>query len=843
MGAAPGVGKTYAMLAEGQRRRSRGTDVVIGFVETHGRRLTAQMATGLPVVPRRDVTYRGTRLSEMDLDAVLARHPQVALVDELAHTNAPGCAHDKRWQDVEQLLDAGIDVVTTLNIQHLESLNDVVRQITGAVQHETLPDAVARRADQIELVDMTPEALRRRMVHGNVYPPDRIDAALTHYFRPGNLTALRELALLWVADRVDEGLRRYRAEHGIDAGWETRERILVALTGGPEGETLIRRAARIAERIKGADLFAVHVVPGDGLATHSRPAVTAQRMLVESMGGAFHQIVGDDTATTLLQFARAQNATQIVLGATRRGWLASTLSGEGTGARVIRGSGSIDVHLVTHEHAAGPPVLRLPRPSGGLGTRRYLAGLAIGASLLAVLTLLLTALRGPLTYPTDILVYLLAVVTVAMVGGLYPALATAVVAVLLLDYYFISPVHTLAIAETNDAVTLVVFATVAVLLGSAVQTAARQTRRALRASTEADALSTLADAELGGRNLPALLEQVRQLFGLDAVSLLDRDHDTGPTDTWYVVASCGDQPPEHPADADVTVPAGDHLTLAGSGHALGTADQRVLVACAAQIAAHRTRQQLTARAADADQHLAADRARTTALLAAQHDVRKPLAHLQGTLDRLDSVDELGPEQQRALTAEARTSLARIATILTDLQDLGQADAGALDIHLRPVDLDDVLSAALDDLGPGGHNLILNTPDEMPDVIADASLLTGALTSLAANAMDRSPHGTAPTIAATILSDSLTIDVIDHGTDTTSTTYGATGLTTTNLLPVRVARDLTEAMDGTFTTRQTPGGGLTASLTLPKAATPNSCKRFDRPALDERNHPEPAPAGP
>lgn len=241
LGAAPGVGKTYAMLAEAQRRRTRGTDVVVGLVETHGRRLTAAMVVALEVVPRRTLTYRGAAFTEMDTDAVLARHPQVALVDELAHTDVPGCRNAKRWQDVDELLGAGIDVITTLNIQHLESLNDVTEQITGVTERETLPDEIARRAEQIELVDMTSEALRRRMAHGNVYPPDRIDAALTHYFRPGNLTALRELALLWLADRVEEGLQRYRAEHGIAAPWETKERIVVGVAGEPDDEAVIRR--------------------------------------------------------------------------------------------------------------------------------------------------------------------------------------------------------------------------------------------------------------------------------------------------------------------------------------------------------------------------------------------------------------------------------------------------------------------------------------------------------------------------------------------------------------------------------------------------------------------------
>jgi two-component system, OmpR family, sensor histidine kinase KdpD len=345
LGAAPGVGKTYAMLAEAQRRKIRGTDVVAGLVEAHGRRMTSAMAEGLETVPRRVLRYRDCTFTDMDLDAVLARHPQVALVDELAHTNVPGCRHGKRWEDVEELLDAGIDVITTLNIQHLESLNDVTRQVTGVEQREMLPDSVARRADQIELVDMTPEALRRRMVHGNVYPPDRIDAALTHYFRPGNLTALRELALLWLADRVEEGLQRYRVQHGIATVWETTERIVVAIAGEPDDEAVIRRAARIAARTPGSDLLAVHVQRADGtLATQS---LDEQRALVTSLGGTFHTVPGDDVASTLLLFARAENVTQMVLGASRRGRLVTLLAGKSVPSLLARRAEQMDVHLVT----------------------------------------------------------------------------------------------------------------------------------------------------------------------------------------------------------------------------------------------------------------------------------------------------------------------------------------------------------------------------------------------------------------------------------------------------------------------------------------------------------------
>ena len=382
LGSAAGVGKTYAMLCEGHRRAERGADVVVGFAEPHRRPNTSALLDGLEIVPRARLDYRGSTFEEMDLDAVLARHPEIALVDEFAHTNVPGSRHEKRWQDVEELLDAGIDVISAVNIQHLESLNDVVEKITGVPQRETVPDAIVRAADQVEMVDMTPEALRRRMAHGNIYPPEKIDAALTNYFRSGNLSALRELALLWLADKVDEGLQRYRTEHKITSAWEARERVVVALTGGPEGRTLIRRAARIAARSAGGDLLAVHVTKSDGLTGADPAALASQRRLVESVGGSYHQVVGDDIPEALLTFARAENATQLVLGASRRSWWLAMLTGPGIGSRTIRGSGDIDVHIVTHGHMGRGRGL-VSRRRGAITLRRKIAGYVLAAALSA----------------------------------------------------------------------------------------------------------------------------------------------------------------------------------------------------------------------------------------------------------------------------------------------------------------------------------------------------------------------------------------------------------------------------------------------------------------------------
>ena len=521
LGNAAGVGKTYDMLCEGHRRAERGADVVVGFVETHGRKHTAELVEGLEVVPRARIAYRGTSFEEMDLDAVLARKPQIALVDELAHTNVPGSRNAKRWQDVEELLEAGIDVISTVNIQHLESLNDVVEKITGVPQRETIPDAVVRAADQVELVDMTPEALRRRMAHGNIYPPEKIDAALTNYFRSGNLAALRELALLWLADKVDEGLQRYRAEHHITGTWEARERVVVALTGGPEGETLIRRAARIAARSSGGDLLAVHVTRSDGLTGADPAALAAQRRLAESLGGSYHQVVGDNIPEALLTFARAENATQLVLGASRRSWLSALLTGPGIGARTIRGSGDIDVHIVTHSRMGRGR--GLPRSRGGLTLRRQLMGYLLAVVLAPLLTLGLVAMRGQLNLTSDVLIFLVAVVVVALVGGFVPALLAAVLGSLLLNYYFTPPIHKLTIAEANNVLALGVFVVVAILVSSVVDIAARRTRQAARASAESELLTTTAGSVLRGeRAVTAVLDRVREAFGMDSVTLLER---------------------------------------------------------------------------------------------------------------------------------------------------------------------------------------------------------------------------------------------------------------------------------------------------------------------------------
>jgi two-component system, OmpR family, sensor histidine kinase KdpD len=358
LGAAAGVGKTYAMLNEGRRRRQRGTDVVIGFVECHGRKLTEEMISDLEVVPRQVVEYRGTTLEEMDLGAVLRRQPQVALVDELAHTNVPGSGRNgKRWQDVLDLLAAGIDVITTVNIQHLESIADEVEHMTGARVRERVPDWVVRKADQIELVDSSPEQLRRRMTHGNIYPEAKVAQALTNFFRTDNLTALRELALRFLADEADEDLLEHLRGRESGAVWETCERVMVAVTPAPGTDALIRRAARMAARLK-ADLDVVHVAASDAIPSArpaDRPAVAKLRELAADVGARWHEIADDDPARAIARFAGEHQITQIVIGSSRRSRWQQLTGGGSNVTRVIREADplGIDVHVIALRRTAG----------------------------------------------------------------------------------------------------------------------------------------------------------------------------------------------------------------------------------------------------------------------------------------------------------------------------------------------------------------------------------------------------------------------------------------------------------------------------------------------------------
>ncbi|MFJ9821605.1 ATP-binding protein [Streptomyces sp. NPDC101151] len=803
LGAAPGVGKTYRMLDEGRRRAARGADVVVGFAECHGRPRTEAMLDGLEIVPRARCAYRGGEFEEMDLASVLARRPQVAIVDEFAHSNVPGGGRNpKRWQDIEELLAAGIDVITALNIQHLESLNDVVEKITHVPQHETVPDDIVRRAHQVELVDMPPEGLRRRMAHGNIYAPEKIDAALANYFRPGNLTALRQLALLWVADRVDEALQEYRIRHGIGRVWETRERVVVALTGGPEGDTLIRRAARIAARSAGGDLLAVHVARSDGLAAGvSHASLARQRRLVEDLGGSYHSVVGDDIATTLVEFARAENATQLVLGTSRRGRLERFITGPGTGETVTELSGDIDVHRVTHERAGRGTLL--PSRRRTLSTARLIAGPVAGLVLPVLLTIALAQVRGTLNLTSEALLFLLAVVGVACIGGVTSAVIASITASLLLNYWFIPPIGAFTLDDPNALLALAVFVVVAATVAGVVDRSLRLSRRSARATAEAETMSSLAGTIVrGGATIPALLERTKETFGMESAELVDEPPDTG--------------------DA-TAVPAGPGAHLVLRGRALSSSERRVLAAFAAHVGSAVERARLAEAAAEVEPVKAADRMRTALLRAVGHDLRTPLAAGWAAVTSLRSSEiQFSDADREELLATADESMAKLNRLVENLLDLSRLEAGVLTLNLRATSLEEVLPTALADV-PGVE--VADT-EAIPAVLADPPLLERVIANLAGNAARHTPPGRKVLVTASALAGRVELRIVDRGPGLPQAgrerlfepfqRLGDTDNTTGLGLGLALARGLTEAMNGTITPEDTPGGGLTMVVSLPFA---------------------------
>ncbi|MEY9875520.1 two-component system sensor histidine kinase KdpD [Streptacidiphilus sp. MAP12-33] len=833
LGAAPGVGKTFRMLDEAHRRAARGTDVVIGLVECHGRPRTEERLVGLEAVPRLERDYRGTRFTEMDTDAVLARRPEVAVIDELAHTNIPGGRYAKRWQDVEELLAAGIDVLTTVNVQHLESLNDVVQKITGVPQRETVPDEVVRRADQIELVDMPPEGLRRRMVHGNVYGPEKVDAALSNYFRVGNLTALRELALLWVAGRVDEGLQRYRAEHGIGGVWETKERVVVALTGGPEGETLIRRAARIAARSAGGELLAVHVARSDGLTDSNPAALAAQRQLVESIGGSYHSVVGDDIPQALIDFARAENATQLVLGTSRRSKLSRSLTGIGIGEAAVALSGDIDVHMVTHE-AAGRGRHQRPTGASARGAQR-LAGPVAAVVVPVLLTLVLTQARHGINLTSDTLLYLAAVVGVALFGGMVSALVASVAASLLLNYYFIPPIHRFTVQEPNNVLALVILVAVALVVAMVVDRAAQLAQRAARATAEAETLSVLTHDVLGGEEtIPALLTRLRETFGMDRVTLITRDRTGAETvlSTDTLTGTSAGSARHGAVDEEVAVT--DDAALVLRGRPLPAADRRVLTAFAAHVRAALDRARLAHAAAEAAPTQETHRTRAALLSAVSHDLRDPLAAALTAVGALRTEEEnpLSPRQEQLLGI-AEESLERLAQLAEDLHDLSRLHTGVLVPRPERTDPAEAFAAVSEELADSGPVLLRQRGlDNVPPVDADPTLLERVLANLVADAVEHcrgAVDGTEIVVAGSTLGNRVEVRVVDHGpslrpgeadrlfepavpfyggaTPSPSSRAGAT-------LHLALAHGFADCMGATLTPEDTPGGGLTMVLDLP-----------------------------
>jgi two-component system sensor histidine kinase KdpD len=812
LGAAPGVGKTFAMLEEGRRLSAAGRDVVVAVVETHGRAATSSLLDGFDVLPRRDVSHRGVRLAEMDLDALIQRAPDIALVDELAHTNAPGSVNAKRWQDVDAILDAGIDVISTVNVQHIDSLNDVVRQITGVPQRETIPDDALRRADEVELVDLAPQTLRDRLAEGLVYPTARIDAALSNYFRLGNLTALRELALLWLADEVDVALQAYRVEKGIDAPWEARERIVVALTGGAEGETLLRRGSRIAARSGGGQLYGVHVTSADGLAAGDPSALNAQRALLEMLGGSYHHVVAEQIPAALVQFAKSVNATQLVIGVSRRSRFESIVGGTGIGASVIRLAGDIDVHIVPHAQAGKR---RLPHVGGALSVRRRVIGIVLAVFGLPLMTWPLAAIRAPSALSSEVLAYQLFVVVVALIGGIWPALLAAVGAGFFLDFFFEPPLYVIRIAEPSHFVSLIIFLIVAVLVSVVVDQAARRSRLANRLAAESEVLVAVAGGVIGGSDaIEELVERLREAFGMTSVVLLEDG---------IAVFESVDDTVASSEDEETSLPLGGTVKLSLTGKTLAASDRKILGAFVSQLESALERRRLAAEAEVMRPLAAADRLRSALLAAVGHDLRRPLAAATAAVTSLRSSEvRLSASDRGELLETADESLGDLATLVTDLLDASRLQAGVLGVTLGSVAVEEVVGDVLEELrlAPGTVQLELG---ETRAVSADPALLQRVLVNLLANAFRFAPAGAAPVISTSEFGDRVPLRVIDTGPGIPDSRreemflpfqrLGDTDNTTGVGLGLALAKGFVEGMGGTLEAEDTPGGGLTMVVEL------------------------------
>jgi two-component system sensor histidine kinase KdpD len=811
VGYAPGVGKTYAMLDEAHRRRARGTDVVIGVVDAHGRPQVAAQTEGLekvsPLVEQRD----GVRIEEMDVDAVIARDPGVALVDELAHRNLVVGRNEHRWQDVEALLDRGVDVISTVNIEHLESLQEVVAGILGEAQSDTVPDQLVRAADQLELVDMTPQALRRRMAHGNVFPPDRMDAALAHTFREDTLARLRELSLLWMADRVDEKLRAVPSSAPPPDRFEARERILVAVRGRTEDERVVRRAARMAARRRG-ELVGVHVIADAG-ADDDPPSLDRIRELVEQVGGRFEEVVGRRIPEALLELARAEGVTQIVLGASERSRWHEIVTGSVV-LDVIRGSGPIDVHVISHEGA--PRRVPIPgRVATGLSVDRQIAAGAVGGVILIGLTAAIAILDQRLALSTIMLVYLTVVIGIAFGGGLRPAIPAAVVAALMINWYFTPPIDTLKIANPEDVVAFVVFLVVAASVSILVDREARHRKEAQRRGAEAEALARLtARVAAEGDPLPELVEHLRTTFGLEAVSVLHRG-DAG----WQREAGSGIAPPGSPGDADQLVELGPDTVLALRGGRLPADRVQLLSAFAAQLAVALRGRALARDAAEAAARSEADALRTAILAAVSHDLRTPLASIKASVSSLrDGEIAWSAEETGDFLETIEDESDRLTNLVENLLDMSRLQAGALTLVRGNVGFDEVVPKALASLPDGGRGVVVDVPERLPRVDADPGLLERAIANIVSNASTWSGEDAPVRIQGSTARGRVELRVIDRGPgvapdqrDRMFQPFQRLGDRATGNgvgLGLAVAKGFVEAMDGELDVEETPGGGLT-----------------------------------
>ncbi len=700
----------------------------------------------------------------------------------------------------------------------------MVEKITGVVQRETVPDAFVRAADQIELVDMTPEALRRRLAHGNVYAPDRVDAALANYFRPGNLGALRELALLWVADRVEENLQSYLSDHAITATWETRERVVVALTGAPGGEVLIRRAARIASGRHG-EVVGVHVARADGLTQRSAGDLERQRALLVELGGVYREVVADDVAGALATFAAAEQATQIVLGASRRSRWEDALHGSLLSA-LGRSAHGVDLHVIATARADDAEPLQLPRIArgGAVPHDRERAAWVVCVVGLPTLCWVLVLTHEHLNLSTALLLNLALVIAVAATGGIRPGLVASVFSVGLTNWFLTPPVHTLHISNGDDIVALVIFVAITIVVSVLVDRSARRAREAGRARAEAKALARNAGSIVSSADpLPDLLDQLRALFDLTTAMVLDRG-ESG----WTITSLAG-----QPAEPDPTIgmarpldePGDQVLVLVGGD--LTSDDHNVLDAFIDQLALGLEARRLRHESATVDALEQANELRTALLRAVSHDLRTPLASIKASVSGLlEARVSFSDDDRDTLLANIDDAADRLDRVIRNLLDMSRLQAGAMQIDRRATALEDVVSAALDHLDAPANRVSLDVSETVPLVLTDAALLERAVGNVVSNALAWSPADRSVRIEAAVVNDHVELRVVDRGPgvdraqrELVFEPFQRLGDRSTDVgagLGLAIARGFVEATGAKLELDDTPGGGTTITFILPIA---------------------------
>jgi two-component system sensor histidine kinase KdpD len=872
LGFAPGVGKTFAMLANARELQSAGSDVVVGWVDTHGRYDTAALLLGLEFLPRRAIPYRGRTLEEFDLDAALSRKPGVLIVDELAHTNASGSRHTKRWQDVRELLDAGIEVHTTLNVQHVESLNDVVAQITGVIVRETVPDAIVDRADEVVLVDLAPEELLLRLREGKVYLGEQKERAARGFFRRGNLLALRELALRRAAERVDVDVQAWRREHEVETTWPVGERILVCVGPAPASARLLRAGRRMAAGLRAPWVVAWVERPGTTpLSTADRERLEDHLRLAETLGASVVRLVGARPSETILEWAREHNVTRIVLGKpTHSRWrdlLRGSLLDE-----LVRGSGEIDVHAIAGDEEPEAPPRRRPAPGGPIvwreiATAAALVGAATGASMLA----------GSLLAPPDVaMLYLLAVMLVAVRCGRAASLVAAALSVAAYDFFFVEPVYTLAVADSRHLLTFIMLFAVGVVMSTLALRIRRQERSAVEREQRTATLLALS-RELG-RSLDqreaarATARTLAEVFRRGAAVLLP-----GAGEALTPVAIAGEIPLEAPelavarwsiqheesAGAGTDTLPGSRVRCAplrsgprvlgvvalaaGPGAGWTHEDRDLLDAFTRQGALALERALLVDERESAALRARTEELRSTLLSTVSHDLRTPLAAITGAASALrERGGDSDAAQRDELLGTIVEEAARLERLLASLLEMTRLESAGVEPKREWVPLEEIVGAVLVRLEAQleGREVRTQLPEDLPLVAADPMLLEHLVLNLVENAAKYTPPGSPIEIRAEAREGSLLLEVADRGPGfppgAESRVFekffrgphaGVPGAG----LGLAIARAIAQLHGGTLVAENRPGGGALVRLMLPLDANgPDaSAACGSEPAADAR----------